>query len=490
MEVKLIDGRTITLNSQQVSGLQTLDQWYKSGDLFVRVLGYAGTGKTTISKFFLDKITGPATVEESGELQMAPRLFKEQIAVSAPTHKAKRVISTITGYQGKTIQALLGLGLDVDIENFDPNKPEFAPKRDPEISGYKIILLDEASMLGNKGSLPEVGKPGLLDFLLNTAEDSNTRIIFLMDEAQLPPVNEKLCPVAVTDRIFWEVKLTHVERQQEDNPLMQVYDRLRSNLGSYLNMYPEVSMRNEKGEGITINTDNNMFAREMYAAFKGIQDTHEAAGSVKVLCWRNVSVQAWNTFLRRALFGANAKPINEGELLMSYSNVKGKIENSAEYLIERIEETTANYDCSHDTFGKTLAIKTGELHIWRVQVFDIHQKFRSVLDIIKPEDGAHVGREALKFMAAAKQNRSLWVRYFDWRARFYLLQDVFLREKKALKKDLDYGYAITVHKAQGSTYDHVFVDERDLSRNPDITERNKLRYVALSRPRLSANVLV
>lgn len=464
MDLTLTDGRTITLNEQQVDGLNTLEEWYLSGDLYIRILGYAGTGKTTISKYFLDKR------REEGKT----------IVVSAPTHKAKRVVSTTTGFEGQTLQKLLGLGLDVDLENFDPNKPEFAPKRDPEIGAYQIILIDEASMQNQQ----------LTDMLLDQADQFNVRLIFLMDEAQLPPVKEKLCPVATTDRITWEVRLTHVERQKEDNPLMKIYDRLRNNLGSFMSMYPQASMHNENGEGITINSDNRTFAREMCMAFKAVADKPEAAGTIKVLCWRNASVQAWNAFIRRALFGADAKPINEGEVLMSYSNVKGKIENSAEYLIEKIEETTADYDNTYESYGKSVVIRTGKLHIWRIQVFDIHQRFRSVLDIVKPEDGVHVAREALKFMAAAKQNRGLWAKYFDWRAKFYLLQDVFMRDKKALKKDLDYGYAITVHKAQGSTYDHVFVDELDLSKNPDIVERNKLRYVALSRPRVSANVLV
>lgn len=491
MELTLTDGRTITLNPQQVNGLETMDRYYKSGDLFIRVLGYAGTGKTTISKYFLDKITGPAVVGEAGELDMdMVRLYREQIVVSAPTHKAKRVISTTTGFQGKTIQALLGLGLDVDLENFDPNKPEFAPKRDPEINNYKVVLLDEASMLSNKQYLEGSNLRGLLDMLLDVAEASGTRIIFLMDEAQLPPVNEKLCPVAISDRIGWEVRLTHVERQQEDNPLMQVYDRLRNNLGSYMSMYPQTSVHNEKGEGITINTDNMTFARELCVAFRNNHIQKGPPGSIKVLCWRNQSVQGWNGFIRKAIFGKEAPMICENEVLMSYSSVRGKIENSGEYLIEKIEDVHANYNLSIDTFGKTLSIKTGELRVWRVLVFDIHQMFRISLDIVHPEDAANVAREALKFMAAAKQNRSLWVKYFDWRAKFYLLQDVFLRDKKALKKDLDYGYAITVHKAQGSTYDHVFVDERDLSKNSDIVERNKLRYVALSRPRKSANVLI
>ena len=58
-----------------------------------------------------------------------------------------------------------------------------------------------------------------------------------------------------------------------------------------------------------------------------------------------------------------------------------------------------------------------------------------------------------------------------------------------IKKDLDYGYAITGHKSQGSTYSHVFVMENDINENWVLKERNQIKYVALTRPSISATVL-
>jgi len=53
---------------------------------------------------------------------------------------------------------------------------------------------------------------------------------------------------------------------------------------------------------------------------------------------------------------------------------------------------------------------------------------------------------------------------------------------------LDYGYAITGHKSQGSTYSHVFVMENDINDNWVLRERNQIKYVALTRPSLTATV--
>jgi len=69
-------------------------------------------------------------------------------------------------------------------------------------------------------------------------------------------------------------------------------------------------------------------------------------------------------------------------------------------------------------------------------------------------------------------------------------RDGSLRDsEEKIVKDLDYGYAITGHKAQGSTYQHVFVLEDDMSMNPKVKERNQIKYVALTRPSKTATVL-
>jgi len=59
-----------------------------------------------------------------------------------------------------------------------------------------------------------------------------------------------------------------------------------------------------------------------------------------------------------------------------------------------------------------------------------------------------------------------------------------------VKKDIDYGYGISVHKTQGSTYSNVFVNGQDINKNTNIVERKKLWYVALSRTNKQATILI
>jgi hypothetical protein len=74
--------------------------------------------------------------------------------------------------------------------------------------------------------------------------------------------------------------------------------------------------------------------------------------------------------------------------------------------------------------------------------------------------------KALKETAIVDKDREKWKKYYAEKERF---------------ADVQYGYAMTVHKSQGSTYSEVFIHEIDIELNKRIVERNQCRYVAYSR---------
>jgi len=102
---------------------------YKDNDILT-LLGPAGSGKSTIVKEIIRRST------------------IRSVAVSAPTHQAKTVITNMTGYPGETIQALLGLRPNMNVDNFDPTNVLFMPEGAERISEYKIVIIDECSMIG------------------------------------------------------------------------------------------------------------------------------------------------------------------------------------------------------------------------------------------------------------------------------------------------------------------------------------------------------
>ena len=452
--IKLPNGKYITLNSEQIDSLKDIKTWLDGNELFYTLSGYAGTGKTTIVKEAINK-------------------FKK-VAVSAPTHKAKKVISRTTGKEAFTIQSLLGLRPNTDLENFDINNPQFDEKADKKIRSYKLIVIDEASML-NKD---------LFNLLIKEAKNSNTKLLFMGDPAQLPPVNESLSLVFNSSEIKNKSQLTKVERQAEGNPLMSVYDAIRNDLKSDTDTFEHKTILNALGEGIKFYKGVEKFTTDLLDTFKSV-DFQNNSEHAKLLTWTNFSVNHWNKVIRKAIYGEQAKPIEKGELLFAYKSVVGSygnmiVENSSEYKVNRTKEYT-----KEGINGYLVDLESIDTGTVSPGVFIItpspenYSKFTEVFN--KKLDRAK--------KASGHERGAAWREYYSFKEQFLLLEDIKHNGKLVVAKDIDYGYAITIHKSQGSTYNRVFVLENIIDQNSNIEERNKLKYVALSRPTTKAIVL-
>ena len=160
-------GKLITFNDEQYEGINKIRRWLKEkGNNLFTLAGYAGTGKTTCIKKILDEYTG-------------------SIVVSAPTHKAKKVIINTTDMEGKTLHSLLGLRPDVDLDNFNPNSPQFSQIAVPTLGDYEFVIIDEASMINQE----------LYLMILKLTDQYDVKILFMGDPAQIPPVDEKVSAV-------------------------------------------------------------------------------------------------------------------------------------------------------------------------------------------------------------------------------------------------------------------------------------------------------
>ena len=73
---------------------------------------------------------------------------------------------------------------------------------------------------------------------------------------------------------------------------------------------------------------------------------------------------------------------------------------------------------------------------------------------------------------ATSQKKGTWEAAGAWK-EFFRFQDNFA--------DVNYAYAITCHKSQGSTYVNTFVINSDIDKNKRIVERNRIKYTAFTR---------
>lgn len=131
-------------------------QPFDSNDFVRSISGPGGTGKTFITNYIIRHCKFSDSI----------------IRCAAPTHKACRVLSNaLNGKKVDTIQSLLGLRLNLSLEDFNPVRPQFDPigrnKLQDKTDYTRLLIIDEASMIPTK----------LYNYLIKVCKDKWCKVI-------------------------------------------------------------------------------------------------------------------------------------------------------------------------------------------------------------------------------------------------------------------------------------------------------------------------
>ena len=312
-----------------------------------------------------------------------------------------------------------------------------------------------------------------------------------MDSSQLPPVNEKYSAA------FKGIKtstLKEIVRQGEDNPVSYLLELLRYDINhktyEFLKYIQRVRSKFDEDytKGYRV-CNQQEFNDLVYNNFNDEELTRNV-DYAKVIAYTNAAVSTWNKFIRNSIItDSNKSVLTKNDLIISYVTIVNQfndciIKNSEEYIIKDI----VNY--VHPVYElKGFMVKFQAIHGGDITsplfVIDHSDRF-SIQKYIQVSTSMINAAKAARASLKAQK----WRDYYGFKESCLLLTNILAPDGKIMySRDLDYGFALTSHKSQGSTFDTSLVDVDDIVFDrygqpyTDCEEVNRRLYVAASRCR-------
>lgn len=332
----------------------------------------------------------------------------------------KAVQSLRCAVQGEDVRTLHSLlGLRVRSD-YKTGATFTVQDKSADVIEQSIVVIDEANFVDYQ----------MLGFIEKSIIN-NSKVIFMGDPTQLTPVGLNHSPVFKQTQ-YSSYALTETVRQAKEHPLTALLNEFRAYISGATPKFPKVATCNFI-QWVDANTFEQMLLKEFNSSWH--------TGMSKVLAWRNKTVGKYNSLIFQSI--NQRTEFATGDIVTNNHAVGLHLKTDAE--VEIIAVNTAN------SLGYTG-------HVYMVQVASGERVHVFVPN--KISDYTRAKNKAIK----EGQTKDVQTIMDDW-------------------ADLRATYASTVNKAQGSTYDKVFIDLTDFKPmvHKDPIQLARLLYVAMSR---------
>ncbi len=403
-----------TLSIEQRKAVELINEGHKT--LFL--IGYAGTGKSTSSRAIL-------------ELLQEINSYDDIIAIALSGIASQRIADT-TGYNSSTIQSL------------------FVKHKENEYFPYKVILLDEASMVNSVMFYQIISKIG-----------QDTVFIIVGDDGQLPAIG---AGNILSDAINFELapicKLTKIYRQNENQAIAVIANEIRQgNVPDYNGNYEDfkfldVSISNYYAS-------KNSLAQSEFSNLRG-QNSEQILNMILNISSAYIKdfyalIKDKNISKALTLFQI-ITPMKGGMLgVENLNNQLQKIFNSSR------EESKKTKIYEYKLSDKVIHIKNENM---RAQTMQMYRTGSS--DFL--ERRVFNGQLGLIIKLDFEENKCIVLYPNDDMVVFYDFDD--------LDSLLSLAYCLTIHKTQGMEYDNALIP---MSFSHYIMHNTKLLYTAITR---------
>ena len=419
--------KNITLTKDQDAANNGFLDFLISSDKYLIIQGSAGTGKSFLIKHLINTFYN----RYSAYCLLCNEVPKEvYLAVTATTNKAVTVLEDFLydvnrTVDIKTIYQYLGLRI---VNNYSTGETELQLTKDsicdPSNANYhqaqngmSVVFIDEASFINEE-------LHDIIDQHVSNGQD--IKIVLIGDQYQLAPVKQKFSVFENTP----SVKLNLNEVMRNAGHILKTGVQFKE------------TVANGKFTPIVYDKSNVVhmtgpeFQQAIYAAFT---DPDWEPDKAKILAWTNSRVQEYNKHIRKTLNLSSDFAIGE-------------------YVVTNNFISNNNFTISVDSqVCITHIFKEEEREGIKGTVLELNDFYTGFL----PHNYDEV-KVLLRKLAKQK----------DW-AAYFSIKDKWL--------DLRAVYASSIHKAQGSTYETVFIDLTDIGRNWQANDVARLLYVAITR---------
>jgi hypothetical protein len=414
---------TITLTADQDAAMNAFLDFLVGDENFFVIQGAAGTGKSFLINYLLETFHAKYS-SYCLLLQKEPKKFDVQ--VTATTNKAVGVVAGFLRHTHPelnvvTIFSLLGLKV-VNDKNTGKTSLQFTQQQGYQPlsgEGASLVFIDEASFINEQ--LQEIIEATL-------GKEKNSKIVYIGDPYQLAPVGQNFsaldyvqCPKATLDEVM-----------RNGGPILHEGTKFRKTVKS--GVFTPITF----DQRTMTHTDGSTFQNLVEQSFS---DPNWDVGTSKILAWTNARVEEYNRHVRAYM---QRPPMFEvGEMVITNEFIKGN-GNFVRSVDSEVEITTFDkYDTEfHGVIGNMVEIDHGYVGFLPKNYTDKKAKMNQL----------------------AKEGK--WPLFFEIKESWLDLRAV---------------YASSVHKAQGSTYDTVFIDLTDIGKNWNAEDVARLMYVAITR---------
>lgn len=428
------------LNEGQRAAFDTIMLAIKAGNQqHVTLNGPAGTGKSTLTKFIVDHLI------KTGELG---------IMLAAPTHQAKKVLTSLSGMEAQTIHSIL----KINPTTYE-DSTLFEQSNAPDLSDCRVLICDEVSMYDKE----------LFRILMASIPHWCT-VIGLGDIAQIRPVAPG-SSIPETSPFFSNAKFKQVELTEvmrSNAPIIKVATEIRNG-----NWVREHLVDDNGVHNMTLPDGGSVsnFLKKYFSIVKTPEDLFET----RMLAFTNKSVDSLNKIIRKHLYKTEIPYIVDEVLVMQEPVIKtvtfeGKkftetIFNNGELI--KIKKCYIR--------SERLAVKgarhTDEIKVWYLDVKSIDSGAESTIRVIHDEQEQNKFQFFLSTTATEfKENRDKRPNWKGW----WEVKNRFTKVK--------YLPCGTIHKSQGSSVDSVFLYTPCIHK-ADYELSQQLLYVGVTRAR-------